>query len=431
MPTLTDPQGRSEAEQKLLAGCDRRIRLHRMAGLTVEVVDTAGRPVPGVEVRVQQTRHVFLFGCNVYALGAFPDAKLNRAYEERFAALFNYATLPFYWGSYEPEEGKTSEERLGRMADWCVTHGIRAKGHPLVWHEVPPAWLAAKVEGLEPAAAAAVVEALLQQRVHSLIPAFADRIDYWDVINEATVSALIPNGVGTWVRVLGHQEAVARALRWSREAGPHATLLVNDFNVWPRLYTNQLRYLNDNSVSYDAVGIQSHMHAGTPTLDTWWKLCERYARYGKPLHFTEMTVLSGALKTDDDWMGHHPNWDTTPEGEQRQAQYVTNLYRLLFSHRAVEAITWWDLSDAAAWQGAPAGMLRRDMSPKPLYNELRRLVKSEWWTDEALTTDSQGRARLRAFLGDYRITVRHNGRVEELKGTLSRETNTPWVVTLR
>ncbi|NPV46788.1 MAG: hypothetical protein HPY69_07510 [Armatimonadetes bacterium] len=431
MPALTDPQGRSDAEQKLLAGCDRRIRLHRMADLTVEVRDAQGRPVPGAQVRVQQTRHAFLFGCNAYALGALPDAKLNRAYEQQFAALFNYATLPFYWGSYEPEEGRTSEQRLQRMADWCVAHGIRAKGHPLVWHEVPPAWLAAKVAGLEPAQAAKVVEGLLERRVRSIIPAFAGKIEYWDVINEATVSALVANGVGAWVKSLGHEEAVARALSWAREAGPQAKLLVNDFNVWPRLYTSQLRYLNDRDVSYDAVGIQSHMHAGTPPLDTWWKLCERYARYGKPLHFTEMTVLSGALKTDSDWMSHHPGWETTPEGEQRQARYVTSLYRILFSHRAVQAITWWDFSDAAAWQGAPAGMVRKDMSPKPVYTELLRLVRGEWWTDEALTTDSRGRVRLRAFLGDYRITVRHKGLVADCEATLSRETVTPWAVTLR
>ena len=45
----------------------------------------------------------------------------------RFAALLNYATLPFYWGGYEPQEGKTQEARLEQMADWCRAHHIAAE----------------------------------------------------------------------------------------------------------------------------------------------------------------------------------------------------------------------------------------------------------------------------------------------------------------
>ena len=105
------------------------------------------------------------------------------------------------------------------------------------------------------------------------------------------------------------------------------------------------------------------------------------------------TLLSGKLKTDADWMGHHPGWNTTADGEKRQAREVVELYRVLFSHPAVEAITWWDFSDLHAWQGAPAGLVRKDMSPKPAYEELMKLVKGTWWTGERkLTTDAAGRA---------------------------------------
>jgi hypothetical protein len=75
---------------------------------------------------------------------------------------------------------------------------------------------------------------------------------------------------------------------------------------------------------------------------------------------------------------------------------------VLFSHPAVEAVTWWDFSDNRAWMGAPAGLVRKDMSPKPAYERLMKLVKGKWWTaPQQLTTDSAGRVAFRGHLGTY------------------------------
>ena len=53
---------------------------------------------------------------------------LQRAYQERFADLLNYATLPFYWGSYEHEKGRPEALRLQRLARWCAAD--RRSGTP-------------------------------------------------------------------------------------------------------------------------------------------------------------------------------------------------------------------------------------------------------------------------------------------------------------
>ena len=109
--------------------------------------------------------------------------------------------------------------------------------------------------------------------------------------------------------------------------------------------------------------------------------------------------------TDDDWFATRAEWDTTPEGEQAQADYVEKLYRVLFSHPSVEAITWWDFSDRQAWQGAPAGLLRKDQSPKPAYDRLLRLVKGAWWTREAAVTRADGTVTVRVFRGRHRVAA--------------------------
>ena len=54
------------------------------------------------------------------------------------------------------------------------------------------------------------------------------------------------------------------------------------------------------------------------------------------------------------------------------------------------------------------------MSPKPVYLELKKRIKGEWWTGPLkMKTDAQGRAIFRGFLGDYRLET--NGRVVEFR----------------
>ncbi|MHC4433269.1 MAG: endo-1,4-beta-xylanase, partial [Planctomycetota bacterium] len=63
----------------------------------------------------------------------------------------------------------------------------------------------------------------------------------------------------------------------------------------------------------------------------------------------------------------------------------------------------------------PAGLLRDDMTPKPAYDELKRLIKGQWWTKTQATVGSEGQARFRGFFGQYEVTARAGGRT--LTGT--------------
>jgi hypothetical protein len=106
-------------------------------------------------------------------------------------------------------------------------------------------------------------------------------------------------------------------------------------------------------------------------------------------------------------------------------------YSVLFSHPAVRAITWWDFSDFNSWMGAPAGLVRKDMSPKPAYNRLMDLIHKEWWTSEEGSTDQNGLYMLRAFYGDYQITATDSfGRKSTITVNFP-ESAPPLTVTLR
>jgi endo-1,4-beta-xylanase len=378
------------SEQQILAAADARIEEHRKADAVVRVTDGAGRPVPGATVRVEQTRHAFLFGCNAFPLLTWDDPEQEAAYERALTGLMNYATLAFYWGTYEPRPGRTREAHRRRQAEWCRAHGIVTKGHPLVWHEVYPTWGPSDVQETKDA---------LRGRVTEIVSGFAGLIDTWDVVNEATSAASTDTGIGRWAEAEGPATIVTEAMSWARTAGPGATLIYNDYDVsesGQRLVADVLRA---HPGAVDVTGIQSHMHRGEWELSRVWEVCEAFSRFGRPIHFTETTVVSG----EHGWDRPLP-WPTTPEGEQRQADYVEKFYTVLFSHPSVQAITWWDLQDGA-WMGAPSGLIRADLTPKPAYERLLKLIKDRWWTQTEVKTDADGIASFRGVLGHYRITV--------------------------
>ncbi|MEP0842627.1 MAG: endo-1,4-beta-xylanase [Phycisphaerae bacterium] len=388
------------SEAEIIGQADARIEQHRKADVVLRVLGEDGRPVAeGTRVRIEQTRHAFLFGSNLFLFGRAGDEKLDAEYQRRFAELLNYATLGFYWWHYEPVRGRPRYADTERTLAWCLERHITCKGHPLAWNWVDPRWLPQ-----DPSEAMKLQLA----RIGDCVGTFKGRIDYWDVVNEAThfdreeprrVAPILTKAIAE----MGVPAYVQSAFKAARQANPEAVLIINDYRTDAEFEEKVLRKLvdADGRPLYDVIGIQSHQHGGAWSAKHTWEVAERFSKYGRPLHFTETTLVSGALARQ---RGPGP-WESTPEGEKRQAEEVARFYTVLFSHPAVEAVTWWDFSDRGAWQGAPAGFLRKDMSPKPAYDALKALIKGRWWTKQEAVVGADGEVRFRGFLGAYRITV--------------------------
>jgi GH35 family endo-1,4-beta-xylanase len=387
-----------------LAGAAARIERERKADGVIVVRGPGGKVLPAARVRVQQVKHEFLFGCNCFMFDRCADAELEARYRQQFAALFNFATLGFYWSNFEAQQGKPNTAYTDRAAAWCAEHLITCKGHPLVWDHLvsSPKWL--------PGPLLAVGE-LSEDRVTSLVAGYRGRIDTWDVVNEPThlgnpaFGKEAANHMAQYGAWLGPRAYTAEFLKVARAANPGATLLVNDYRTDIAYYLileslKEEARLGQRKFLFDAVGLQSHMHAEVWPLGRVWDICQTYAQLGRPLHFTETTVVSGPR------LGAGEKWGpTAPALEERQAEYVERLYTLLFSHPAVQAVTWWDFSDRGAWQGAAAGLTRPDMSPKPAYQRLHNRIKDDWWTRAEGVTNPQGQLALRAFCGLHKVTV--------------------------
>ncbi|MCL2030696.1 MAG: endo-1,4-beta-xylanase [Oscillospiraceae bacterium] len=368
-----------------------------------------GEPLANEPVRLRQISHEFRFGCGgfdaVEYAGGNPDgtplgeersAFLKDRLDKTFA-LHNYATLPFYWGRFEPQEGKPDTRRLLAAARYFRDRGVALKGHPLCWHTVCADWLM-KYDGKT---------ALQKQlsRVRREVEEFKGLIDAWDVINEVVIMPEFDkydNAVTRLCKELGRAGIVREVFAAARQANPESVLLINDFNLSPR-YERLIEECLEAGVPIDVIGLQTHQHQGYMGRERVEEILSRFERFGLPLHFTENTIISGDLMPAhivdlNDWQVD--DWPTTPEGEERQAEEVAEMYSVLFAHPLVEAVTSWDPADGK-WLGAPSGFLRKDNSEKPVYHAMIKLIHGQWHTDVTLLTDGDGNAELCGFRGEY------------------------------
>lgn len=399
---------------------------HRGADVTVRMT-WDGVPITDREVLVAQRTHRFLFGCVGFEFMDLADEELapegrpepgeasaapagsppggSREHAERWFDVFNFATLPFYWGLFEPVRGRPHTQRVLRAARWFTERGCVVKGHPLAWHTLAPDWL----RELPPEEAAAAQVA----RIHREMRDFEGLIDTWDVINEVVIMPLFTkddNALTPLCRRLGRIPLIRMVFDAAREANPRATLILNDFDM-SAAYECLIEGVLEAGIHVDALGLQSHMHQGYWGEEKTLRVLERFSRYGLPIHFTETTLVSGDLmpaEIDDLNDYQVPAWPSTPEGEERQADEVVRHYRTLLGHPSVQATTYWGLTDGG-WLGAPGGFLHADGTPKPSYQALRSLIRGEWWLEPSTTrTDQDGVLRFSGFLGRYELSV--NGR---------------------
>ncbi|GEL93397.1 endo-1,4-beta-xylanase [Cellulomonas composti] len=374
---------------------------HRVREVVLTVRGPDGTPLTGRDVVVEQRRHEFGFGCIGFDFVGHEGSEADARLAEQWFDLFDTATLPFYWRYFEPEQGHPDTDRLLAAARWFVARGARVKGHTLMWHTLAPQWLLERGPD--------EVERLQRERITRDVGDFAGVVDTWDAINEVVIMPVFTaeeNAITPLARARGRVETVRLAFETARAANPDATLLINDFDLSPA-YEQLVEEVLEAGIRVDAIGLQTHMHQGYVGEEKTQRVLDRFARFGLPLHLTETTLVSGDLMPPhiedlNDWVVDM--WPSTAEGEQRQADEIVRHYRTLLAHPAVQSATYWGLTDAGAWLGAPAGLVRADGTPKPAYDALRDLVRGQWWHGPTtLRTDDAGRVRVTGWRGDYAV----------------------------
>ena len=424
------------------------IEKYRKGELCVTAVSSDGKEITGARVQIKQKSHEFRFGANIFMLDELETERKNQLYKQYFADLFNMATLPFYWDTLEPEQGKPRYAKdsarvyrrpaIDLCMEFCDKHGIEPREHALAYDNFFPQWLYnASVDE---------IKAALEKRCAEIAKRYADKIPTIEVTNEME-----------WetgrTAFYDQPDFVEWCFKTAEKYFPNNILGINEHTglTWEdkcRATDKYYSYIEANMLKgarIDAIGMQYHLfnkaeHEYERTRKTLnpkllYKHMDMYAGFNKPLQITEITV---------------PAYSNDAEDEAIQAEILTNLYRIWFSHPAVHQIIYWNLVDGYAhvWDPDPevirasqgnmtlgenyyyGGLLRFDMSPKPAYRALCELINKEWRTECSATTGIDGNARLRGFFGEYEVSVTYGEKTVTATASLSSK-NTDNKITVK
>jgi endo-1,4-beta-xylanase len=130
------------------------------------------------------------------------------------------------WEVIHPDRNRYDFSGADHLARWAQRHGMKMRGHTLIWQAQNPAWL----EQLEPSRQEAI--GILREHIFRVVGHFRHRfpglVTQWDVVNEPIDN----DGVrrqNLWQRWIGN-DYIALAFRFARRAaGPGVELYLNDY----------------------------------------------------------------------------------------------------------------------------------------------------------------------------------------------------------
>lgn len=399
--------------EEIQSGIDRDIERNRKADAFLEL-----NIKPGTKVKVEQTSHQFLFGGNIFLFGDLKTREKNAKYESTFGSLFNAATIPFYWKTLEPEQGKPRYEADSPyeyrrpppdpVVAFCESKGINMNGHAIIYGMrkwAHPVWMPDDRKAMEP---------LFEAHVRELAERYKGRLHRWDVVNEPIDQAN---------RGLMPDDYTYKTFVWAMKYFPeNVKFNLNDCDMHSpvtlfRRYVEIIRNLTDRGIRIENTGVQMHIFnpeessriaSGEDVLTPQkiYEILDCLKDAEKPIHISEVTVSAP---------------DNTELGSKIQAEITRNLYRLWFSYPSVMGITWWNVVDGGAAPGEPSysGIYDNEMISKRVYYILDDLINQQWKTNITAIADRNGSISFRGFKGNYLISWKEKGKEKKIEYRLS------------
>jgi endo-1,4-beta-xylanase len=271
-------------------------------------------------------------GAAVFSSGLASDAVYAGAAGRHFNDLT--AEWEMKWDPTEKTRGQFDFSGGDAIAAFAEAHGMRVKGHALIWHQATPSW----VEALSSAELRIAVE----DHIRAVAGHYRGRVRSWDVVNEAIDDSTLGLRSTVFSRGLG-PDYIAEAFRLARQADPEAELIYNDYSAEGMGGKSDAVYalvkdLEQRRVPIQGVGLQMHIAAsGFPPLAEIAANMRRLGALGLKVNISEMDVrisgLSGDLATR----------------LQRQREVYHDVVAVCVAEPACEAVTFWGFTDAHTW----------------------------------------------------------------------------------
>ena len=309
-----------------------------------------------------------LVGCCVHAKALREQPDYAALVKQQMSILV--AENEFKFGPLHPAPTTFFFDDADTIINFAEQNGMKMRGHNFVWHRSLPAWFATYVTPQN-------AEQVLVNHIETVAGRYKGRIHSWDVVNEAIqISDNLPGGMrnSPWQKLLPGYIDIA--FRTARRVDPHAILTYNDYDIEGEdaaatakraAVLELVRGMQQRGVPIDAVGIQSHIHAGPkytygPALQQFMKDVQKL---GLKMMLTEMDVNDRDLPAD------------IPTRDQAVGEVYASYLKTTLANKNVLALLTWGITDRSTWlnhegarkDGLPERALPFDtnLMPKPAF----------------------------------------------------------------
>jgi endo-1,4-beta-xylanase len=257
------------------------------------------------------------------------------------------------WDTTEPSNGSYNFGPGDGIVSFAKAHGMRVRGHNLVWQNQLPSWVSSLP--------LSQVQQAMESHITTEVSHYKGEIYAWDVVNEPF------NGDGSFVSDVFYQAMgsgyIADALRTAHAADPSAQLYLNDYGIEGENAKSNAMYslvqsLLAQGVPINGVGFESHYIVGQVPSSLLANM-QRFTALGVNVAVTEL----------DDRIQLPA---TTATLNQQATDYATVVRDCLQVSRCV-GVSQWGVGDADSWipgtfpgWGA-ATMYDQNYQPKPAY----------------------------------------------------------------
>ncbi len=295
--------------------------------------------------------------------------RTDATYRETLLAYANtiVAENDLKFGPLSPRPGFYDFSRADALVDFAAEHGLKVRGHVLVWHHQLPDWLKAAHYTAEQA------RELMRVHIFTVMGRYRGKIFQWDVVNEAVTNASrAPLRQSFWLETIG-PEYIALAFRYAHEADPQAKLFYNDYGAEDLSAKSDAVYklvrdLKQQGVPINGVGLQCHFDvAAPPNLEAVAANLQRLADLGLELAVTEFDARL-----------HLP---ASAANLEKQATLEHDLLAVVLRQPACRTFMVWGLTDARSWvpnfyRGYGAALpFDAMLAPKPALYGLERALR--------------------------------------------------------
>ncbi len=270
----------------------------------------------------------------------------------------------------EPSRGEFNYYNGDRLVGFAQRHGMRVRGHTLVWHSQVPSWLSCDGKQNDKGFTADELNSIMKNHIDNVLGHYKGKVPEWDVCNEVLdddQSVVLADSTAYKLRAasvwnFAGDDYVERAFRLAHEADPEAMLILNDYGVefkgQPKAeaFYNLAKHLKDVGAPIHGVGLQCHLDVGRVDINALKATFDRFKAIGLRCIITELDL----------------GMDDTEANRKQQAIDFYRIAKVAMEADNSHGMLVWGLTDSMTWRKDKSPLLYNgDLTPKAAYYGLR------------------------------------------------------------